>query len=119
MTDRKYNRKLAKVKRQCEQHKQMKELLDSYDGFLPVVRAKKKKKVSNIILVVAVSAIIAYTIANFWLEKTIGTHMDSTFTTCFYAFWGSELFAIAGIKITDTIKGKSLNDDGANPDDQC
>ena len=110
MTDRKFNRKLAKVKRQCEQHKQMKELLDSYDGFLPVVRAKKKKKVSNIMLCASVVAIIGYVAVDCLLQSRIGVGFDSTITPYWFAFWTGEIFMLAGIKTTKVIKSRTDND---------
>lgn len=121
MTDKKFNRKLEKIRKQCERHKKMKELLDSYDGYLPAKRLRKKRKVSNIVITIIIIAVVGYTVANFWLAKTTGIYMDSTFTTCFYAFWGTEVAVLAGIKITDTIKIKNNNDDNQeeNKNDQC
>lgn len=56
-------------------------------------------------LVVIVIAISLYTIANLWITYTTGVSIDSTLTTCFYAFWGSELIALATLKTSKIIKG--------------
>ena len=113
MTDRKFQRKLEKLKKQGERYKQAQEIMDEYGEYFP---AKKAKKVSNIMLVIAVIAIAVYTAANFWLAYASGAYMDSTLTTCFYTFWGSELFLLAGIKTGKIIKGSDHYDDDYEED---
>ena len=61
-------------------------------------------------LVVVIVAITIYTIASFWLTYVSGVVVDSTLTTCFYAFFGSELFLLAGIKTSKVLKGRSYED---------
>ena len=102
MTDRMFKEKMKRLKRQCERYKKEQELFDAYAKYLP---QRKEKKVSNIMLIVSVLAIASYTIANFWIAHESGMYMDSTLTTCFYAFWGSELFLLAGIRTSKIIKG--------------
>ena len=104
MSDKRFQKKLARMKRRGEHWKQEKELCDAYAEYVP---ERKKKKVSNIMLVVVVIAIITYTAANFWLTYTTGTSMDSTITTCFYAFWSSEVLSLMGIKISKVIKNQN------------
>lgn len=102
MTDKRFKKKLAKIHKQGERYKQEKELRDAYAKYYP---DKKKKKVSNIVLVIVIIAVVVYTIANFWLAYQTGSYMDSTLTTCFYTFFGSELFLLAGIRTSKIIKG--------------
>lgn len=64
----------------------------------------KKNKVSNIMLVVVIVAIIGYTVANFWLQYVAGVEVSPTLTNAWFSFWGVEIFALAGIKITKVIK---------------
>ena len=98
MTDKAFQRKLEKMKKQGERYKQMNEEMAPYLEYLPAVKAKKKKSVSNVVLTIVIIAVVSYTIANFWLAKTTGMYMDSTLTTCVYSFFGSELLCITGIK---------------------
>lgn len=55
---------------------------------------EKKHDFSKLIVIGAVIATTAYTIASF----VFGFH-DSSLTAAFFAFWAVELAALAGIKI--------------------
>ena len=61
---------------------------------------KPKKKVSNIMLVVICFMIIIYTIADFVLQYFTNIEVSPTLTTAWFAFWGTELVALAAIKTT-------------------
>lgn len=102
MTDRRFKKKLRKIQKKGEQQRKIALLEKAYAQYYP---DKKKKKVSNIMLVVIVVAVVSYTVANFWLAYKTGAYMDSTLTTCFYTFWGSELVALAGIRTSKIFKG--------------
>lgn len=97
-----HERKLKKIQRQGERYKKEKEVRDAYIAYLP---DRKKRKVSNIMLAVSVSAIVFYTIACFWIQYKTGIPVDATLTTCFYAFFGSELIALTTLKTSKIIKG--------------
>lgn len=97
MTDKRFQRKLEKIKKQGERYKQEKELEDAYAEYIP---DRKKKKVSNIMLVIIVIAIIGYVVADFILQYKIGYEISPTITTCWFSFWGAEILALAGIKIS-------------------
>ena len=101
MSERKFQKKLEKIRKQGERDKKEYELREAYAKYAP---EKKKKKVSNVLLVTIVIAIITYTVASFWLTYVTGIGIDSTLTTCFYTFWGSELVLLAGIKVSKVIK---------------
>lgn len=62
-----------------------------------------KKKVSNIMLVFIVIAIVLYTVANFALQYFAGIEVSPTLTTAWFSFWGIELINLAAIK-TSKIK---------------
>lgn len=64
---------------------------------------KPKKKVSNIMLVIACVMIICYAIANFVLQYYTQIEVSPTLTTSWFAFWGSELFMLAGIKVSKVL----------------
>ena len=59
---------------------------------------KPKKKVSNIMLVLICTMIILYTAAAFLLQYFAQCEISSTLTTAWYAFWGTEIVALAAIK---------------------
>ena len=110
MMSRKYRKELDKTKMLCEFYKQKADLLEEYKEYIPEAKPKRKKRVSNIMLVSIVTAIVGYTVASFILQYHTGVEMSSTLTTCWFSFWGVELCALAGIKIS---KVKHGNDDEA------
>lgn len=61
---------------------------------------KKKTKVSNVMLVIICTMIIVYTAANFALQYFANVEVSPTLTTAWFAFWGTELVALAAIKTT-------------------
>ena len=65
----------------------------------------KKKKVSNIMLVIIIIAIVLYTVANFLLQYFAGVEVSPTLTQWWFTFWGAEIVALAGIKISKVTKG--------------
>lgn len=99
--------KLNRIKRQGERYKKEQAIRDAYAEYWP---DSKKRKVSNIMLVIVVAAIVIYTVASFWIQYHTGVPVDATLTTCFYTFWGSELIALTGIKISKVIKPSSSDD---------
>lgn len=110
MREKLFQWKLNRLEKRGERYRREYEIKSEYAQYLP---ERKKRKVSNILLVVVVMAITAYTVANLWITYTTGTSIDSTLTTCFYTFWGSELFLLAGIrvsKIKNNYKNSSYED---------
>ena len=97
MTDRKHRKKLEKIRKIGEQYKEQKELMDVYAPYFP---PKKKKKVSNVMLVLIVIAIVGYVVAGFALQQHTGIEISPTITTCWFTFWGAEIVALAGIKMS-------------------
>ena len=102
MNAERFKRKLRRIRRKGEMYKKEKEVRDAYAEYWP---DRKKRKVSNIMLAVSVAAIAIYTIASFWIQYKTGVPVDSTLTTCFYAFFGSELIALTTLKTSKIIKG--------------
>ena len=70
---------------------------------------KPKKKVSNIMLIIICIMIILYTIADFVLQYFTNIEVSPTLTTAWFAFWGTELVALAAIK-TSKVKHKQDNE---------
>lgn len=67
---------------------------------------KKKTKTSTLALITSCFMIISYTAANFVLQYFTQVEVSPTLTTAWFSFWGAEILAIAGIKITKVIKGE-------------
>ena len=95
----KFKRKLRKIKRQGEQYKMEQKLRDAYAEYWP---DKKKRKVSNIMLVAIIVAIVGYVLAAFWLQYVTGIAIDPTITTCWFGFWTVEIIALTTIKNNKT-----------------
>lgn len=70
---------------------------------------KPKKKVSNIMLVVICAMIILYTAADFALQYFTSIEVSPTLTTAWFAFWGTELIALAAIKTTKVKHGQDTD----------
>ena len=70
-----------------------------------------KPKFNKVIVSLSIVAIILYTVAAILLQKYIMMELSPTLTTCVYAFFGTELLGLAGIKICDTkfTKNESSN----------
>lgn len=64
---------------------------------------KPKKKVSNVMLTIACIMIILYAAADFALQYFTSIEVSPTLTTAWFTFWGSELFMLAGIKISKVL----------------
>ena len=107
MFEKLFQMKLKRIKAKGERQKQKYELEEKYSEFYP---HKNGKRISNIMLVVIVFSIVAYTIASFWLAYTTGASIDSTLTTCFYAFWTVEILSLAGIRISKVRKESNDED---------
>lgn len=97
MREKLFQWKLRRLERRGERYKREYKIKSEYAKYVP---ERKRRKVSNILLVVVVTAITVYTVANLWITYATGVSIDSTLTTCFYAFFSSELFLLAGIRIS-------------------
>ncbi|MCM1232646.1 MAG: hypothetical protein NC489_21175 [Ruminococcus flavefaciens] len=63
---------------------------------------KLQLKFNKLIVLCSIVAIIAYTVAAILLQKYTQMELSPTLTTCVYAFFGTELLSLAGIKVFDT-----------------
>lgn len=72
------------------------EILRTYLPFLG-----KQLKFKKLIVCISIAVIVLYTIAAILLQKTISIEISPTLTTCVFAFFGTELFLLAGIKVLD------------------
>ena len=103
MRDYMFKRRLKKMKIRGERYKKEKEIKDAYAPYIP---ERAKKKTSNTLLTIAVIANICYVIAAIWLQYQIGVEISSTLTTCWFTFWGCEIFVLAGIKVSKVLSDR-------------
>lgn len=85
---------------------------------------KKKRKVSNLMLFIIVTAIVGYAIADFILQYNMGMEISSTLTISWFSFWTAEIVALTGIKVTkvkNNIGEYNTNDNFQQDDstDEC
>lgn len=66
---------------------------------------KKKMKTSNKVLIISIIAVTLYTIADFALQYFTNIEVSPTLTTAWFAFWGSEIIALAAIKTSKVKHG--------------
>ena len=66
---------------------------------------KPKKKVSNIMLVISCVMIVLYAAADFILQYYTSVEVSPTLTDKWFFFWSSEIFLLAGIKVSKVLKG--------------
>ena len=112
MTEKRFNRKLEKIKKRGERYKKEKELKEAYAEYVP---ERKKRRFSSIMILIIIISIVAFTIASFMLQYYTGNEISSTLTTCFYAFWTTEVVALTGIKVSKVRK----NVDASNDESAC
>ena len=89
-----HKKRIAEMK--CEERKLKLEILKLRFPF------HIKPKFNKVIVSLSIVAIISYTVAAILLQKYIQMEISPTLTTCVYAFFGTELLGLAGIKICDT-----------------
>jgi len=58
----------------------------------------KLKKVSNLVLIAAVTAVIGYAVTATIVQIITGVELSPTLTTAWFSFWGVEIVALAAIK---------------------
>ena len=59
---------------------------------------KKLKKVSNIVLIAACTAVVSYAAVAVIAHFVTGIELSPTLTTAWFSFWGVEIIALATIK---------------------
>ena len=107
MNAEKFKRKLRRIRRQGEMYKKEKEVRDAYAEYWP---DRKEKKTSTIMLIIIVSSILLYTIGAFYIQYHTGVEVSSTLTTCWFSFWGVEILALTGIKISKVFQHNDKNE---------
>jgi len=103
MNEKRFRRKLKKMRIKGEQNRRIKEVEDAYAEYVP---EKKKRRFSSIMIVIIVINIVAYTLASLIVQMHTGVEMSPTVTTCWYSFWTIEIIALTGIKISKVKRDK-------------
>ena len=93
-------KRLHRIKQRGERQKQIFELQQEYNQYYP---SKNGMRVSNLVLLVIIIAILLYTAAAFYLQFTTGLEISSTLTTLWYTFWTAEILVLGGIKISKVL----------------
>lgn len=105
ITHEKMMEQLERKKRIAERKYEERKLkMEIFKTYLPF---RFKFQFNKFIVIFCIAAIIAYTIAAILLQKYIQMELSPTLTTCVYAFFGTELIGLVGIKIVDTRSNKS------------
>ena len=115
MREKLFQWKLKRIEKRGERWKREKELRDMYIDYMP---EHKKRKVSNIMLVISVIAILSYVFADYILQTNTGCELSPTITPYYFAFWTGEVFVLAGIKLGKVIKSSSDNSTFDEPDSE-
>lgn len=106
MTEKRFQKKLKKMKEQGERLKQEQKVKDTYAEYKP---ERKKRKFSNFMVIISALAIIGYVALDVILQHNVGCEISPTITPYWFAFWGGEIFMLAGIKVSKVFKDNSDN----------
>ena len=101
-----FNLRMRWIRQQGERYRREQRIRKAYAEYWP---EKKQKKTSTVMLVVIVIAIVGYFLADYTLQSKIGIEISPTLTTCWFSFWGVEIAALTGIKVTKICKGNNSN----------
>ncbi len=71
----------------------------------------KCTKFSKKIVILCISFIILYTIAQIIMNYILGVEISPTLTTCVYAFFGTELASCAFIKVLEKKDNETMQDE--------
>lgn len=107
MYGKRFKRKLNRIRKQGERYKKEKAVRDAYAEYWP---EHKTRKTSNIMLLVSIIAIVGYVVADYILQYNIGVELSPTITPYWFGFWTSEIFLLAGIKVSKVIKPSSSDE---------
>lgn len=78
----------------------------------PPRKKHRKRHFADYIVYLAIIAVIGYTVTAFVLQFLPDKiEISPTLTTCWYAFWGTELITLATIKNCKTKHNKNKEDD--------
>lgn len=115
MTEKQYSEELKKIRlknKQIELHNKLKAEKNKVRRF-----SFPKVKTSNKVLVVAIMAVLLFSIACLYIQYETGMEVSSTLITLWYSFWTVEIVSLAGIKVTKVLKNNKLSEYSDNEED--
>lgn len=92
-----------------ERQKAKVEVESKYAEYYP---HREGAKVSNVMLVIIVAIVLAYTVASFVLQFYTAVEISPTLTTCVFSFVSVELLSLAGIRVSKVFKKDKDKDKG-------
>lgn len=114
MTEKEFQEKIIEIQKENEQIELRNKL-----------RAEKKKvsrslfpkiKTSNKVLIVAIMAIILFSIACLYIQLQTSVEVSSTLITLWFSFWTVEIVSLAGIKVSKVLKNHNSEPDTEQED---
>ena len=109
MNERRFQNKLEKMRIKGERQKAKVEVESKYAEYYP---HREGAKVSNVMLVIIVAIVLAYTVASFVLQFCTSVEISPTLTTCLFSFVSVELLSLAGIRVSKVFKKDKDEDKG-------
>lgn len=108
MTEKQFQKKLKKIQlknEEVELKNKLKLEKNKYRRF-----NFSEMKTSNKILLVAIMAILLFTIACLYIQYATSIEVSSTLITFWYSFWTVEIVSLAGIRVSKVFKDYHSND---------
>ena len=116
MTNKQFLKELEKIR---SENKQI-ELRNKLKAERNKVRRFRfpKMKTSNKILIVAIMAVLLFSIACLYIQYKTGMEVSSTLITLWYSFWTVEIVSLAGIKVTKVLKDYKVEPINSNENEE-
>lgn len=100
MTDKTFKSEMKKAQEKNKRIEQKRALRNERNKYKPIHSAIAKMKTSNKILIIAIIAILSFTVACLYIQYYTNMEVSSTLITLWYSFWTIEVVSLAGIKMS-------------------
>lgn len=100
ITDREFKSAMKKAQYKNKMIERKRALKKEKNKYKPLHSAATKMKTSNKILIIAIIAILTFTVACLYIQCTMNMEVSSTLITLWYSFWTVEVVSLAGIKMS-------------------
>lgn len=102
MTEEDFNREMRKIQQENKQIELKNKL--RYEKAKVRRQIFPKMTTSNKVLVVAIMAIVLFSIACLYIQCRTSVEVSSTLITLWFSFWTVEIVSLAGIKVSKVFK---------------
>lgn len=102
MTEEDFNREMRKIQQENKQIELKNKL--RYEKAKVRRQIFPKMTTSNKVLVVAIMAIVLFSIACLYIQYRTSVEVSSTLITLWFSFWTVEIVSLAGIKVSKVFK---------------